>query len=461
MSYRNHKSSSPGNSGFTLLEVLLSMGLLIVLISILWSLIRLYSNYYMEGTGRANRSQIVRSLSQLLSEDLGAAIQDPIHPLPPSLLAGDSVRRFGLWGTSRSLRIDVVQINPLDPGAKKEIQRRAGIGPVQGIVPQVPELKTVFYDFVPLSEFRGSSQKIKCGLTRGELNFETPVDSPAPLPTDSLEQAWERGAPDQIRAVGTGGNPEDVFAVFTEESPSFPPNPDWEGNENGTAFSGDAIDSRRSSPPSPKSIAEELFRSVEGNAMWAPEVVDCRFRYSDGSQWFDSWDSIERNGLPLAVEAVLQLMPLEDVEKIRRSPLLAGLRTSSDQSKESEYELPGAREVGTGVLPNSESDSGLERVSAPRFATLESLAIELGLNPPLEQRIVSYLPTSPMRKSDPIRRPAPPVKKEAIAAPQVQPPTDWIAPPPAETTMEEKPKPPAPVRPMQQWIRGSESSGRN
>ena len=105
------------SSGFTLLELLISMSLMIVLVSIIWSLIQVYSGYYAAGTRRIDRSQLVRSLSQLLNDDLGAAIQDPIHPLSASLAAGDVVRRFGLLGTTDSLRVDVIQINPLTPGS--------------------------------------------------------------------------------------------------------------------------------------------------------------------------------------------------------------------------------------------------------------------------------------------------------------------------------------------------------
>ena len=41
----------------------------------------------------------------------------------------------------------------------------------------------------------------------------------------------------------------------------------------------------------------------------APEVSAIAFRYSDGTEWVDSWDSDEAGALPVAVEITLSIMP--------------------------------------------------------------------------------------------------------------------------------------------------------
>jgi len=41
----------------------------------------------------------------------------------------------------------------------------------------------------------------------------------------------------------------------------------------------------------------------------APEVVGLAFQYYDGEEWFDSWDSDELGGLPVAVEIALEIRP--------------------------------------------------------------------------------------------------------------------------------------------------------
>ena len=409
---QHFKSSITVRFGFTLLELLIVMGLMIVLVSMLWSLIRVYSNYYVAGTRRIDRSQLVRSLSQLLNDDLGAAIQDPIHPLPPSLAAEDAVRRFGLLGTNETLRVDVIQVNPLALGIEATITRQAAAGPVQNVKMQVPELKTIYYDFLPLNATTPGKQS---GLVRRELSFEDPA------PT---------GYSSQVAAFG--GDAFGSDAITDREVNPLMPDP---GNPN-LSFQ-------------PPTIAEQLMRENDPNAMWAPEIVGIRFRYSDGGNWLDSWDSIDKNGLPVAVEVLMKLMAVEDVEKLRKkSALLPPPVPKSDQGG-SLTSNDAIRQVGTPVssgefqvIPVSGSARPTSSDSPPR--TLESLVNELGLAPPVEQRLVVYLATSPLLKSDLIRRPAAP-QIPAPSPPPLTTPTP-VSPPPA-------PPKPQPTVPSQQWLR--------
>lgn len=441
--------TSRNRSALTLLELIISMSLLIVLVAMLWSLIQFYTTYYQAGVRRSDRSQVVRSLSQLLNEDLGAAIQDPIHPLPPSLVAEDTVRRFGLWGDSHTLRIDLVQINPLDPAEKKKVQRQAAVGLVPDLTPQVPELKTVFYQFVPLSEYRSNDPEIRCGLTRQEINFETPV-KPGSTSADNAE-FYGDGSGNVLavtRAVGTN--------MKSATSDEFSDTPDWATRDFGVEKEAVPEEENRYT----NKIAEQLFRNTDNESLWAPEVVDCRFRYCDGTSWVDSWDSLQRNGLPTAVEVTLKLMPLEEVEKLRKSPtLLARLETPKPGEESDENRLDTVR--GAGTLPVIAQEYPLEMSedgfpsSAPVGAvrnetlTLEMVTQQLELSVPFQQRIVTYLATSPLLKSTPIVRAGPPPKKPVspppVALPEISLPSPQPPPPPPIAP---------PKSPGQQWIRG-------
>ncbi len=44
----------------------------------------------------------------------------------------------------------------------------------------------------------------------------------------------------------------------------------------------------------------------------APEVVGIEFWYTDGSQWYEYWDSVERQGLPVAIEVTLYIAQPRD-----------------------------------------------------------------------------------------------------------------------------------------------------
>jgi hypothetical protein len=64
----------------------------------------------------------------------------------------------------------------------------------------------------------------------------------------------------------------------------------------------------------------------------APEVVAIQFRYFDGAQWYDAWDSQQQAGLPTAVEITLSLSALSasDIEAgMTSSPLATGTLAGS------------------------------------------------------------------------------------------------------------------------------------
>jgi type II secretory pathway component PulJ len=287
--------------GFTLLELLLALGLFVVLIGMLWNIISLFSKTQTYGTRLAERSQLVRSLAQLLEDDLKAAIQDPIHPSESST-GDDDVRRFGLNGSLQTLRIDVIEINPF--AAITPQPRQALLGEVQTATPHAAELKTVFYDF-----------QQSAGLSRREIDFETP----------------------DVNAQG-----------------------------------------------------------VEGSNLQAPEVVGCRFRYYNGSTWSDSWESLERGGLPVAIEVTLSLLPLSEAERYRRE-----------------------------ATPNE---------------NIGSAVLRLRLSTPILSRIVAYLPTSPVRKFETYQRNTPTKNEEPTTTNVISLPLP----------------PPEPNKAQQSWIRGSQ-----
>ena len=47
------------------------------------------------------------------------------------------------------------------------------------------------------------------------------------------------------------------------------------------------------------------IESLGSEELLAPEVTDIQFRYFNGTEWLDQWDSTELNGLPMAVEVTV------------------------------------------------------------------------------------------------------------------------------------------------------------
>jgi prepilin-type N-terminal cleavage/methylation domain-containing protein len=248
--------------GFTLLELLLATALAAVLMMGIWSLLSMYNRLFTKGQGKAEQAQLVRALLQQLTDDLHAAIQDPVPGQPTRTRGPVPVRRFVLVGSQTELQFDVLQITPfggsLTPTAESEY------APAKAPL-RSPELRTVYYRFGSAAELPDGQAAAQPGLSRRELDFETPYE-------------------------------EDGAGAGAAISPS------------GLALDDSAADLVVVDPN-------------DDSVMLAPEVVDCRFRYFDGSAWTSQWNSLSRKSLPVAVEVTIQVATLEDRQQEVRQDL--------------------------------------------------------------------------------------------------------------------------------------------
>ena len=179
--------------GFTLLELLLALSMFIVLLGIVWSVTAILLRMETQRVQQTGQQRIVRTWTRMMNDDFRSAIQDTEQF---NKTEGDeTIRHFGLSGTSTQLRIDVSNYS----------WRSA----------EMSELKTIFYDFQQTS-----------GLIRRETNYAAP-------------------------------------------------------------------------------------KSEEGKMQIAPEIIGCQFRYFDGGIWHDYWASLDRKGVPSAVEITFYSLSLD------------------------------------------------------------------------------------------------------------------------------------------------------
>ena len=242
------KSSRP--RGFTLLEVLLTLGLMAMLLTSLWSLFNVFSRLFETAPVKAAQARLVAGIVQQLSDDLQSAIEDNVE-VPSAAGSAGPVRRFGLAGDSNWLRVDVLQALPLErptaqPGTPAE-------GPDHDSGPRVPELHTIIYRCAAEASEENpapapaESASGESGLTRWEIDFETPPGASAAA-----------AGPARDRAAEQSGDPLDVAPA-------------------------------------------------DASATRMPEIVGLEFRYFDGSGWSGSWNSLEHKSLPMAVEVTLHV----------------------------------------------------------------------------------------------------------------------------------------------------------
>lgn len=255
--------------GFTLLEVLLATLLSATLLAAVWGLMGIYLELFEKGTGQVEQARLTRAILQQFSDDLHSAIEDSPGTVevadlfgvgnPGGPNRGGSVRRFGLIGTSQTLQIDVLQGIALEesPMLSADVFSAGATGaPGDPSALQVPELRTIYYDFVPpetdiVGEPVGGTEATDTdlpalpGLTRRELDFETPYGN-----------------------VSESGFNQATSTTVAAEPP---------GDSHGR--------------------------------MHVAEVVHLALRYFDGSRWSSEWDSLRRKSLPVAVEVSIQVRP--------------------------------------------------------------------------------------------------------------------------------------------------------
>jgi hypothetical protein len=223
--------------------MLLAVGLCSALLLTLWMLYGTYARLFSKGQTRVEHAQLCRALVQQIADDLRSAVQDPIGGAESESQGSAARRRFGLFGTSRELRFDVLQVTPtqgsLVPVGRASLSQ-SGTG-----APRVPELRTVWYGLAtPALAQDESLTNMPQGLVRRELDFESPADDLSDIATGLLAEQ-EAGA-----AVAGPSNPSDSLVCV-------------------------------------------------------PEVVSLQFRYFDGAGWSSEWNSLQRKSLPAAVEVVL------------------------------------------------------------------------------------------------------------------------------------------------------------
>jgi hypothetical protein len=194
------------------------------------------------------------------------------------------VRRFGLFGTARSIRVDVLQPTAAQLTAAAGDFEEPAARPDRPI--QVPELRTVQYWLAEAGLEEAERTTALSGLIRQELDWETPVDGRGPGPA-ALGQSSE--------TVSPGGRRGPSSAVASDPM-----------------------------------VVEGLAADPEDPAvLQVPEVVGLEFRYFDGTSWSSQWNSLQRKSLPVAIEVILKLRKPED----------PGRRPASRRRAEEEEEL--------------------------------------------------------------------------------------------------------------------------
>ncbi len=277
--------------GFTLFEVILAMALSAIVLFLLSMAIKVHLNATDTRRTQIEEAQLARAVLQRIADDLRSTVQyKPIDFSSVSSLGGlDDLEGIGS-GDLPSDEFGDGGLTAADEQASAnqvtDIAGQAAPRSVPGLYGNRYELQLDVSRLPRLDEYdlvmRGDSD-------RGAVDLPSDIKSVAYYVVGG-SAATAAGGGDGIR-----GNPSpgrlDAF------------NP----NERPTETAGLA---RRSLDRAVTQYAIEtgdLDRVNSAGELLAAEVIAVEFRYSDGVEWFDEWNTDERGSLPLAVQVAVAI----------------------------------------------------------------------------------------------------------------------------------------------------------
>ena|GEM_PF-2759764 len=142
-----------GRSGFTLLEILLVSLAIVLLFSVIAGISLTVMRLGQTQSQHALHQRIVRNVTQIMGDDIRTAIHDLQYQNQRANRGtpGETIRHFGVNGTDKQLRIDLLNYSRMTFSQDEMTQDSS-------------ELRTVFYEFFP-----------NAGLVRRERDYLAPV----------------------------------------------------------------------------------------------------------------------------------------------------------------------------------------------------------------------------------------------------------------------------------------------
>jgi hypothetical protein len=297
--------------------MLIAVGLVVVLMTAVWGLLSMYSTLQTTGAEATTEQQLVRSVMQLMRDDLSKVplpttdtaptISDPFAAFDRSEVdQGSASDHFGedsfnvvfdiddLWrnenggpanfsirGTSNVIRMTVpVLTNPFESTNDSDVLDQPGSDPAgitqslpDGTMPPVDEFQTIVYQF---QQFGAAESG---GLPFGLYRVQADAVRLQAMQAQQSQSEPERAQGD-IR-LDRGLIEELLF-----------PSGDERQEQSGSMA---------------RKPTCELI----------PDIVSCRFQYYAGDRWRPNWKSGRASRLPIAIRVTLEIVSTRELDELR------------------------------------------------------------------------------------------------------------------------------------------------
>ena len=310
-------------AGYTLLELLLALGLTVVIISLIASAIQTNGLTLTRVQSSIERKQAARGILGMMQNDLRAGIQYKANEYAGlqdlfrsiQLAAGQSIVETSETGTSDD------QEGELDP--QDQLEQLEQLQQLGETLAAAGETGSSSRSGETGSSSGGTSSSSRTGDSEFEEEIEEPEVEGAPvfigasnffsidisrLPRIDEYHPSIRNAQERANTLA------DVKTVSYFVSPGNGPNQSQNANFIQVAQGQAAVTGGLFRRQIDRSVAK--YEGLENTSvpdlhseLVANEVVEVSFRYFDGNNWFTNWDSEDMGGFPLAVGIYVLIDP--------------------------------------------------------------------------------------------------------------------------------------------------------
>ncbi len=319
MIFRPSSTTAASRTGFSVLELVVTMTIGLVLMSAIWTMFNIFTKRQEVDRIQTERSQLIRGLHQLLSRDMAnivpqnsgsitrgatsdratSAVSPFSLPIPFGIdLLGSASDEVGSFvGSDRQMQILVFVDGVATEPSDESIESAKGFSASRSASVDWP-FRSIVYRWEPAiaqTEMRSAHAKSlslpgnlagKSGLSRRETFYASRSEPSSEVKRDSHKPGSAAGFGFQL---GTSG-----------------------------------ISQQAAEPTEEQLICEETVT----------EFSDAAFEYFDGSDWRESWDSRETGSLPAAIRVSFNLR----IEKIARPSSRFGRELSESPTSDSRSE---------------------------------------------------------------------------------------------------------------------------
>lgn len=297
------RSVASRRGGYSLLELMIALGLLGGLLALAWSLIGSYRTAEQRGWGQANRMQVVRAAREMLENDIDHWSGAASAALSNSPVSTTSISNRPFSNS----RISTTRFR--GSGSELSIEMLPSIDPL-------PWLEEVTSDESEIEPSPGSLlSRGSTPSTGGSLADDEARSTLRPLsrPLGPLQRVSLRYTLVPVGATTDGERLVNLRRQMTVVGGQDPEDFDSRGDSPSDRVLSTADLYRAGDDPS----RDEMAVGAGGESTMVRGLVGARFRYSSGKEWFDSWDETSRGGLPRAIELSFDLPAATNPNEIK------------------------------------------------------------------------------------------------------------------------------------------------